>query len=85
MSGETGPVASGLYEDVANHPYWYCYVFNDGERRLLMGPYRSYEEAIHNLPIARRKASDYDYRADWYSYGVASGVEAYRTAFGFSH
>jgi hypothetical protein len=82
-TGENGPLPSGCYENVANHPFWYVYARNDGGAQVLVaGPYRSYLEALSNRFWAIRMAGIYDVRAPWYSYGIASGCSVIKTRFG---
>lgn len=69
-------------EPVYNRAYWYCSAIDNGRKCLIAGPFASPEEAQAKLREATKRAWDYDVKAYWYSYGIASSDLEHRTAFG---
>lgn len=80
-NGESGPLPSGRYENVANHPHFYTSVADGNRAALLTGPFPTYELARDDLFRAKVLAIGSDPRAAFYAYGVASSVEPARVLF----
>lgn len=48
---------------------------DDGEWRILRGPFLTHVAALAALPWARRRACELDPKAHWYSYGTARSLD----------
>lgn len=62
--------------------YFYASIRNDnGQHRLLLGPFPAHADALASVPIAQQMAERYDARACWYAYGTARTETAIRPLF----
>lgn len=70
---ECHPPGEHETEVVVNDRYFYCTVKReDGEARILSGPFKSYEGAFEDLDRARNLAIKLDPKASFYYYGISS-------------